>query len=36
MTRKGLPTSFRIDPEVKAGLERHAAAEDRSVSDAVE
>jgi hypothetical protein len=33
---KNIPTSMRLDPDVKAALERAAADDDRSVSSLVE
>lgn len=33
---RNIPTSMRLDPDVKAALERAAAADDRSVSSLVE
>lgn len=33
---RNMPTSMRLDPEVKAALEKAAADDDRSVSSLVE
>jgi len=31
--KRALPTSIRLDPEIKAGLERAATADGRSISN---